>query len=127
MVARGLFSRDAVRAALQEMNLPTEGVGGMETFSLDREFDNGFRVGGFFTLTDASEEDFGEGSFDKGISVSIPTDWFFGTPSRRRITTSFNSLTRDGGQKVSVPGRLYGTVSSAQNPDLEEGWGRFWR
>ncbi|MFQ6547062.1 YjbH domain-containing protein [Aestuariibius sp. 2305UL40-4] len=97
------------------------------TFALDREFDNGFRVGGFFTLTDASEEDFGEGSFDKGVSVSIPTDWFFGTPSRRRISTSLNSLTRDGGQRVSVPGRLYGTVSGAQNPDLEEGWGRFWR
>ncbi|MFQ6553750.1 YjbH domain-containing protein [Aestuariibius insulae] len=97
------------------------------TVSLDREFDNGFRVGGYFTLTDATEEDFGEGSFDKGIRISIPVDWFLGTPSRRTVSTNLSSLTRDGGQRVRVGGRLYDTVKGGQNPDLSEDWGRFWR
>ena len=48
------------------------------TVTLEREFANGWRIGGFFTLTDASAEEFGEGSFDKGITISIPTDWLMG-------------------------------------------------
>lgn len=97
------------------------------TFALDREFANGWRIGGYFTLTDVSAEDFGEGSFDKGIRVTIPTDWFLGVPTRREQTTVLRSLTRDGGARLNVDGRLYGTVRDAHEPTLEDGWGRFWR
>ena len=58
------------------------------TFTLAREFENGWKVGGFFTLTDVSAEDFGEGSFDKGILLTIPVDWFLGKPSQRSISTT---------------------------------------
>ena len=33
-------------------------------------------MGAFFTRTDLSFEEFGEGSFDKGIYVHIPIDFF---------------------------------------------------
>lgn len=97
------------------------------TFALDREFENGWSVGGFFTLTDVTAENFGEGSFDKGIRVSVPIDWFLGTPTRRSYNATLNSLTRDGGARLRVGGRLYDTVRDGHLSDLGEGWGRFWR
>ncbi|NVK17041.1 MAG: YjbH domain-containing protein, partial [Rhodobacteraceae bacterium] len=55
------------------------------TLTLDREFANGFKVGAFFTLTTVSFDDFGEGSFDKGIRLEIPVSWLTGRPSRDRL------------------------------------------
>ncbi|WP_373355538.1 YjbH domain-containing protein [Pseudoroseicyclus sp. CXY001] len=97
------------------------------TFSLDREFENGWRVGGYFTLTDVPFEDFGEGSFDKGIRISVPIDYFAGTPTRQTFDNTLASLTRDGGARLDVEGRLYDTLRSGQLGDLQDGWGRFWR
>ncbi len=97
------------------------------TFGLDREFQNGWRVGGYFTLTDIPFEDFGEGSFDKGIRVSIPTDFIVGRPTRREVVNTLRSLNRDGGARLSVEGRLYEVVRDAHYGDLEDTWGRFWR
>ncbi len=54
------------------------------TFALDREFANGWRVGAYATLTDVPFEDFGEGSFDKGIQLTIPLDWALGNATRAR-------------------------------------------
>lgn len=97
------------------------------TVSLTREFANGFRVGAFATKTDMSAEDFGNGSFDKGISVEIPLSWALGTPSKRSIGTTFHSLARDGGQRVNISGRLYDTVRDSHTGRLYQGWGKFWR
>lgn len=97
------------------------------TFSLDREFENGWRVGAYVTLTDVSYEDFGEGSFDKGIRVTVPFDWAFGQPSRREIETNLSSLTRDGGARLNVDGRLYDVVRDGHIFEYEDSWGRFWR
>ncbi len=97
------------------------------TFRLDREFRNGWRVGAFFTITDVPFADFGEGSFDKGIRLTIPTDWFLGQPSRDSYSTVLRSLTRDGGARVDVDGRLYEIVRQGHGGDLADGWGRFWR
>jgi hypothetical protein len=97
------------------------------TFALDREFENGWRVGGYFTLTDVPFEDYGEGSFDKGIRVSIPLDYFIGTPSRRTFNNTLASLTRDGGARLQVDGRLYEQVRDGHLGDLDDSWGRFWR
>ena len=46
------------------------------SFEFTREFYSGFRLGAFFTLTDISDEEFGEGSFDKGFSFYIPLEIF---------------------------------------------------
>lgn len=96
------------------------------TFSLNRVFDNGWLIGGFFTLTNVSAADFGEGSFDKGIRFRIPLSWFTGTPSRKGLGTTIRPIQRDGGQRVHVPGRLYGQVRDAHQKALVDEWARVW-
>ncbi|MDO6458423.1 YjbH domain-containing protein [Celeribacter halophilus] len=97
------------------------------TFSLDREFDNGFSVGAFFTLTDVSFDDFGEGSFDKGIRFNIPLDWLTGTATKGGYGTTIRPVLRDGGARLDVRNRLYGVVRGTQTNELEDRWGKFWR
>ena len=97
------------------------------TFALSREFDNGWRIGAFATLTDVSSEDFGEGSFDKGILLTIPIDWVTGQSSRTKLTQVLRPIWRDGGARLYVPGRLYETVRGLHATELDASWGRFWR
>ncbi len=97
------------------------------TFALDREFDNGFRVGAFFTLTDVPFSEFGEGSFDKGIHLTIPLSWLSGEPGKTAFDTTIRPITRDGGARLNVRNRLYETVRGSHLPDLEDRWGKFWR
>lgn len=97
------------------------------TLSLDRKFANGWSVGAFATFTDMSEEEFGEGSFDKGIRITMPVAWATGKPSPKKIDATLRSLTRDGGARVDVDGRLYQTIRGNHTGDLFDGWGRFWR
>jgi hypothetical protein len=96
------------------------------TLSLDRTFANGWSVGGFFTLTNVSAADFGEGSFDKGFRFQIPLDWMLGKPSRNAFGTTIRPTQRDGGQKVYVPGRLYGQIREAHRSSLLDQRARIW-
>ena len=97
------------------------------TLSLDREFANGWRVGAYATFTDASFEDFGEGSFDKGIRFTLPLASFLGKPSRSSNDLVIQSLSRDGGARLNVRDRLYEQVRDYHKPDAVNSWGRFWR
>ena len=97
------------------------------TFTLDREFANGWKVGAYATFTDLSEADFGEGSFDKGVRLTIPVSWTTGKPSVNKVTTVIKPLNRDGGARLDVDGRLYETVRSTHQGDMQIQWGRFWR
>lgn len=97
------------------------------TFALDREFNNGFKIGAFFTLTDVSFDDFGEGSFDKGIRFSIPLSWLTGKPSRNQISETIRPVLRDGGARLNVRNRLFGVVRDYRAEELGDGWGRFYR
>ncbi len=97
------------------------------TISLDREFANGWRVGAFATKTDVSAGNFGEGSFDKGIRITIPLSWMIAKPTRQSTSLTIRPLTRDGGQRLNVNGRLYETVRSGHQPEIEKSWGKFWR
>ncbi len=99
--------------------------GGTVTF--DRAFNNGFRVGAFFTLTTVSFDDFGEGSFDKGIRVEIPTAWLTGRPSRGTIGQVIRPVLRDGGARLEVRNRLYGLTRDARGQELTDRWGRYYR
>ncbi|WP_277620960.1 YjbH domain-containing protein [Pseudophaeobacter leonis] len=96
------------------------------TFSLDRHFNNGWLVGAFFTLTDVSAEDFGEGSFDKGFHFRMPPGRILGKPSRRGYGLTIRPTQRDGGQKAGVPGRLYGSIRDAHQASLNNQRARFW-
>jgi hypothetical protein len=97
------------------------------TFGLDREFNNGWKVGAYFTLTDVDFDDFGEGSFDKGIRIEIPIDAILGTPTRVTRGTTLTSLERDGGARLRIDGRLYDLVEDGHQGQMSDNWGRFWR
>ena len=97
------------------------------TLSLDREFDNGFKIGAYFTITDIPFNDFGEGSFDKGVRLTIPVNWLTGEPSKEGVSMTIQPVTRDGGARLFVRNRLYGVTRDAHTSELEDRWGRFWR
>lgn len=97
------------------------------TFSLDREFNNGFRVGGYFTLTDVSSDEFGEGSFDKGIRFEVPLTWFTGQPSKTVLAQDIKPITRDGGARLKVDNRLHRQIRDIRGKELRDGWGRYLR
>jgi hypothetical protein len=96
------------------------------TVTLTREFRNGWRIGGFFTITDVSAADFGEGSFDKGINLTIPLGWFLGKPDQRSVSTTIRPIQRDGGARLAVPGRLYEQVRSGHRNAVESQFSRVW-
>ncbi|MFX0542075.1 YjbH domain-containing protein [Roseovarius sp. S4756] len=97
------------------------------TVSLDRVFANGWSIGAYATKTDVSSSTFGEGSFDKGIRIEIPLAWGVGTPTMQKSKTVLQSLSRDGGARLEVDGRLYDKVKETHAPSLAKTWGRFWR
>lgn len=97
------------------------------TLALDREFANGWKVGAFATFTDVSFDDFGEGSFDKGIRIQIPFNWLLGKPSDKAYSPTIRPVTRDGGARLSVDGRLYDSVRGYHAGRIDDQWGRFWR
>lgn len=97
------------------------------TVSLDREFENGWKVGAFATITNVSFKDFGEGSFDKGIRIEIPIASISGQPNRDKLSYNLRPVQRDGGARLNVSDRLYSTVRELHTPELKDGWGRFWK
>ena len=70
------------------------------TLEFSRTFDNGVRFGAFATSTNVSAEQFGEGSFDKGIFFNIPiyTDM---------ISYTWRPLTKDPGAKLTRKHNLH--------------------
>lgn len=97
------------------------------TFSIAREFNNGWKIGAYATLTDVSAEDFGEGSFDKGITIEIPLFWALGKPNRTSQKILIQPISRDGGARLKLNNRLFDLVSNQSEPHLSSQWGRFWR
>lgn len=77
------------------------------TLSLSKRFANGSVIGGFVTKTNVSAEEFGEGSFDKGIFWIVPFEAFLTSPSRFVAGFSWKPLTRDGGAKLVRPLNLH--------------------
>ena len=97
------------------------------TVSIDRRFANGWKIGAYATLTDVPFETFGEGSFDKGITLSIPLEWVLGRASTRQSSLLLQPIQRDGGARLEPGGRLYDAVRPAHSADLERTWGMFWK
>ncbi|WP_103335156.1 YjbH domain-containing protein [Pseudotabrizicola formosa] len=97
------------------------------TLSLRREFDNGWKVGAFVTKTNVSAEDFGSGSFDKGITLEIPIASVLGRQSKSMRYATIRPFGRDGGRRLEVEGRLYEQLRGYRRDGLTEQWGRFWK
>ena len=77
------------------------------TLDMSRVFDNGVSLGAYATKTNVSAEQFGEGSFDKGIYVTIPFDVMLPRSSSSTAALVYAPLIRDGGARLSRQYGLY--------------------
>jgi len=82
------------------------------TLDASRSFSNGVKMGAYATKTNVSSATFGEGSFDKGIYISIPFDAMLPRSSPSTATFAWSPLTRDGGAKLAHGSSLYGLTSA---------------
>lgn len=86
------------------------------TIDISREFTNGVKFGGWVTRTTASSEEYGEGSFDKGIYISIPFDEMMSVSTMNRANIAWAPLTRDGGAMLHRQYSLH-TMTDGRNRD----------
>ena len=70
------------------------------TIEFSRSFENGTKFGVFASFTDVTTEQFGEGSFDKGIFFNIPIYGNF-------INYTWKPLTKDPGAKLNRRNSLH--------------------
>ncbi|MDA9292754.1 YjbH domain-containing protein [Gammaproteobacteria bacterium] len=75
------------------------------TFDLSRKFSSGFEMGAYFTRTNISKQEYGEGSFDKGFYFTIPIRY-----SNSSTEILVQPLTRDGGAKLKTESPLIGSI-----------------
>lgn len=86
------------------------------TLDLSRHFDNGVRMGAWATFTTAGSR-YGEGSFDKGVYVSIPFDLLLPISRNRNANLVWQPLLRDGGARLNKAYDLY-DMTSDRDSDL---------
>jgi hypothetical protein len=77
------------------------------TFEMSRRFSTGVEIGAFFTKTNVSAAQFGEGSFDKGIILRIPIGWVAPIDTQSELGTILRPVQRDGGQELAGDAILY--------------------
>ena len=97
------------------------------TTNISRQFSNGWEVGGYATFTDVPFATFGEGSFDKGVYVTIPVDWIIGSPDQSRRAFVIRPITRDGGARLASGRSLYKIISGVQKAQFTREYGRLWK
>ena len=99
------------------------------TISIKRTFNNGWEFGAFATFTDVPFETWGEGSFDKGITISAPLNWFSGKKSRSYASATIKPITGDGGAKLHLSKEkyLYYKVSEYSKKNILDNWARVFR
>lgn len=76
------------------------------TYELSRSYSGGITLGVFASFTDVSFEDFGEGSFDKGIFFSIPIG-----KGRKINNIVWRPLTKDPASKLIRKNSIYNLVN----------------
>ena len=82
-------------------------------FDFSREFHSGFKLGAYFSRTDISSEEFGEGSFDKGFYFVMPLEIFSRDYNRKLSSFGLSPVTRDGAAKLIVGHDLWGVTDQA--------------
>ena len=96
------------------------------TFNVSRDFKSGLNMGVFFSLTDISKAEFGEGSFDKGFFFNIPIQVFFQDYSRGQSGFGLRPLTRDGAQFLVHAQNLWSTTYQASRSQIMSEWDGFY-
>lgn len=95
------------------------------TLDLSRRFKSGFTLGVFATKTNLSAEEFGEGSFDKGFYISIPTQLFYSDFRSGAISFGLHPLTKDGGALLNKHNSLIGILGDSNHSSVTRDWENF--
>jgi len=90
------------------------------TLEISRRFATGVEVGAFFTKTNVSSKQFGEGSFDKGIVIRVPIDWSFPADTQTELATTIRPVQRDGGQRLDGDAVLYEITRRTSESEIYE-------
>ena len=118
-----LFSQPRIDANISFGKYLAKDVG--FTVDLSRTTKDGFTAGIYFTRTNVSAEEFGEGSFDKGFYFEIPFDLFSKEYSGKHTSLRLSPLTRDGGQKLKYSKDLIGLIHNSSFNSLNQQWNGF--
>jgi hypothetical protein len=92
------------------------------TLDLSRRFSTGFTLGVFVTKTNLSAEQFGEGSFDKGFYLSVPTSLFYSDFRNGNISFGMQPLTKDGGSRLVQHNQLFGILGDSNKRSIFRDW-----
>jgi hypothetical protein len=92
------------------------------TFDISRRFETGMSVGVFFSRTDISKEEFGEGSFDKGFYFMIPLDFFTSSYVKRTFQWGIRPVTRDGAALLTHGLPLWGVTDQGSFWSVAHSW-----
>ncbi|RZI83765.1 MAG: YjbH domain-containing protein [Rubrivivax sp.] len=93
------------------------------TLDVSRVFGNGVAMGAYATRTDVSAERFGEGSFDKGVYVTIPFDAMLPKSGPSSASIVYAPLLRDGGARLNRRFTLFDLTSTRDPRALTVGTG----
>ncbi len=88
------------------------------TVEVTRRFATGIEVGAFFTRTNVSAQQFGEGSFDKGIIIRIPLGWMLPIETQGQYALDMRPIQRDGGQRLMADTVLYEETRRASQAEI---------
>jgi hypothetical protein len=97
------------------------------TFEAVRTFRTGVQVGAWFTITNVSAEQFGEGSFDKGIMVRIPLEWVLPFGTRSVFDLDMRPIQRDGGQMLRGNAQLWDMTQPSSYGEIMRQWDSVFR
>jgi len=92
------------------------------TLDMSRRMPNGWQAGVWFSNTNVSAEQFGEGSFDKGFYIKVPMNIFSKSYSKDIQGISLRTMTRDGAQKLELRNRLIDSFYGSTLNEFNENW-----
>ena len=92
------------------------------TFNISRRFETGMSVGAFFSRTDISKQEFGEGAFDKGLYFNIPIDFFSTSYASRSFSWGIRPVTRDGAAMLIHGLPLWGVTDQGNHWSITHAW-----
>lgn len=91
-------------------------------FDFSRRFKSGLQMGVFFSRTDISKIEFGEGSFDKGFYFHIPVQIFFDKYYKGTAGFGLKPTTRDGAVHLIHSHPLWGVTEQASGNTIHRDW-----
>ena len=95
-------------------------------FDLAKLFKSGVQMGIFFSKTDISSDEFGEGSFDKGFYFHFPLDIFTPGYQSQIGTWGLRPITRDGAAMLAHAYNLWGVTWAGSRNNLDFYWDDFY-